>query len=422
MTDTSGAWVPVSTTELIEQGVLEIGDGYRAKNSELAETGIPFARVANLRDGFEFQDADLFPLDGLDKVGAKRSRQGDCVITMKGSVGRVAFVSPQTPEFVYSPQLSYWRSLRAELLDPMFLRYWLQGQEFVDQCKQVKGSTDMADYVSLTDQRRMCITLPDHTSQVLIGRCLGAFDDLIENNRRRIELLEETARLPYREWFVHFRYPGHEDVPLVESELGLIPEGWEVGVLGDVADEIRNSVKPSPETQLMPYVPIDAISPKQITLGKKRPGTEAKSSLRHFKTGDVLFGAMRAYFHKVAQAPFEGLTRSTCFVLRPHLGRYYFTLMKLADETTVAFAAANSTGSTIPYAHWDGVLSQMETVIPPEEVAGDFGEIIRPLLEICQALTQQGELLRETRDLLLPRLVSGDLDISGLELDLEAVG
>src|SRR5580693_5869017 len=101
----------VSTAELIKSGVLEIGDGYRAKNSELGPTGIPFARAQNLNNGFDFTGADLYPLAALPRVGTKTSRPGDCVFTSKGSVGRIGYVSHDTPSFVYSPQLSYWRSL-----------------------------------------------------------------------------------------------------------------------------------------------------------------------------------------------------------------------------------------------------------------------------------------------------------------------
>jgi type I restriction enzyme S subunit len=153
-------WNLVRTSDLIDGGSLEIGDGYRAKNIEFGPEGLPFLRVKNLRDAFEFGDVDLLPLEALSRVGRKRSRVGDAVITMKGTVGRFSFVTERTPEFVYSPQLSYWRVLDSGPLHALYLRGWMAGPEFERQCAIVKGSTDMADYVNLKDQRQMRIVLP----------------------------------------------------------------------------------------------------------------------------------------------------------------------------------------------------------------------------------------------------------------------
>src|SRR5690606_19654209 len=128
--------------ELMDEGVLEVGDGYRAKNSELSDSGLPFARAANINDGFRFADADKFPEDDLHKVGSKKSKPGDVVFTSKGTVGRFAFVTDETEPFVYSPQLCYWRSLSPGALSPAYLYYWMASKEFLEQVDAVKGQTD----------------------------------------------------------------------------------------------------------------------------------------------------------------------------------------------------------------------------------------------------------------------------------------
>ena len=104
-------WTPHSTGDLIAEGSLSIGDGYRAKNSELSTSGLPFARAGNIDDGFQFDEADRFPEQALAKVGDKVSQPSDVVFTSKGTVGRLAFVRETTPRFVYAPQLCFWRSL-----------------------------------------------------------------------------------------------------------------------------------------------------------------------------------------------------------------------------------------------------------------------------------------------------------------------
>jgi type I restriction enzyme, S subunit len=126
--------------DLIAHGKLFIGDGYRAKNAELSLTGLPFARAGNIDSGFDFLGADNFPTKNLSRVGNKFSRIGDVVFTSKGTVGRFAFVRENTPRFVYSPQLCFWRSLEQDSIDPHFLYYWMLGREFFQQYKSVASA------------------------------------------------------------------------------------------------------------------------------------------------------------------------------------------------------------------------------------------------------------------------------------------
>lgn len=146
--------------ELIDRGWLVIGDGYRAKRSELAPHGLPFARAANINDGFHFDGPELLGQDGIQRAKHKASQPLDVVFTSKGTVGRFAFVMSSTRPFVYSPQLCFWRSANPQRLSPYFLLYWMRSPAFLGQVAAVKGQTDMADYVSLRDQRRMVIAVP----------------------------------------------------------------------------------------------------------------------------------------------------------------------------------------------------------------------------------------------------------------------
>jgi type I restriction enzyme S subunit len=149
--------------DLARAGLIEIGDGYRAKNSEFLTNGegLTFVRVANVRDGYlSLASADHLPLSYLDRLKGKQSRAGDTVISMKGTVGRTALVAHDDPPLAYSPQVSYWRSLDHSLLPPSFIYLWIRSEDFRTQSAAVKGATDMADYVNLTDQRRMRVPLP----------------------------------------------------------------------------------------------------------------------------------------------------------------------------------------------------------------------------------------------------------------------
>lgn len=180
---TEPPWTPYITGELVEDGHLIIADGYRAKNVELGEGGLPFARAGNIDQGFQFDDADHLRTEQLPRAGYKISEPGDVVFTSKGSVGRFAFVREQTQRFVYSPQLCFWRVINKEQIEPQFLFFWMHGREFLDQLEALKAQTDMADYVSLRDQRAMEIALPPKAVQQHIVGTLGPLEDRIALNR-----------------------------------------------------------------------------------------------------------------------------------------------------------------------------------------------------------------------------------------------
>jgi len=192
--------------ELIEAGVLQVGDGYRAKNEELGGNGPIFLRAGHVTDTHvDFSGVERFTPEATPKVANKMSRPGDVVVTTKGnSTGRVTYVSERYPDFVYSPHLSFWRSLDLNRLVPGFLRYWSRGQDFREQLAGLAGSTDMAPYLSLVDQRRLRIRLPPPKDQRAIAHILGSLDDKIDLNRRMNETLEALARAIFKSWFVDF--------------------------------------------------------------------------------------------------------------------------------------------------------------------------------------------------------------------------
>ncbi|MCL1985730.1 MAG: restriction endonuclease subunit S, partial [Betaproteobacteria bacterium] len=195
-------WQATTTEYLINEGLLKIGDGYRAKNSEFTSTGFPFARAGNINNGFLFSNADHLPTQYKEVVGDKISETGDVVFTSKGTVGRFGFVTEKIQKFVYSPQLCFWRSLKRDKIISKFIYYWMHGDEFVGQADVLKGQTDMADYVNLADQRRMKITLPPPSEQKAIAAVLSSLDDKIDLLHRQNATLEAMAEALFRQWFV----------------------------------------------------------------------------------------------------------------------------------------------------------------------------------------------------------------------------
>jgi type I restriction enzyme S subunit len=162
--------VRAKAAALIEEGLLAIGDGYRAKNSELGEPGLPFIRAGDLVNGFDTRGADVLMQGSVVKAGEKVSRPGDVAFTSKGTVGRFARVTEFTQPFVYSPQVCFWRSLDHGRLSPAILYCWMQSDDLRSQIESVAGQTDMAPYVSLRDQRAMEVPIFDRSQAALSRR------------------------------------------------------------------------------------------------------------------------------------------------------------------------------------------------------------------------------------------------------------
>lgn len=171
--------------DLVKAGDVTFGDGYRTKKSEHGNPGLPILRVAEVHDGvIKPEFADHVSNTYRAAMGAKVSRWGDIVLTTKGTVGRVATIPARSPEFVYSPQVCFFRTPEGSRLESKYLYYWFKGSEFWDQAGSRKSQTDMADYLNLSDIRSLSITVPDRLQQQAVVDVLGALDDKIAVNER----------------------------------------------------------------------------------------------------------------------------------------------------------------------------------------------------------------------------------------------
>ncbi|HOT29393.1 MAG TPA: restriction endonuclease subunit S [Candidatus Ozemobacteraceae bacterium] len=399
--------------ELIRRGVLLINDGYRAKNSELSKVGIPFARAGNIDEGFHFQDADRVPFETLEKVGLKRSKPGDVVFTSKGTVGRFAFVREDTPEFVYSPQLCYWRSEDASRINPRWLFYWMQGREFFMQYKGVAGQTDMAEYVSLRDQRAMKITLPPLPEQKAIAHILGTIDDKIELNRRMNETLEGIARALFQSWFVDFdpvrakldgRQPAGMDAETAalfpgefqDSSLGLIPKGWCVKSIGEIL-ELAYGKPLKAEDRKNGHVSVyGANGPVGWHNERLVPGPGIVIG-RKGNPGVVTWAHDDFY---PIDTTFYVVPTSDCRSL-------YFLYYALSAQDLANLSA----DSAVPGLNRNHAYMSKQ-VIPSQVILKTFDSQISPVFAAIYANEEQSRTLAALRDTLLPKLLSGELSVA----------
>ena len=258
------------------------------------------------------------------------------------------------------------------------------------------------------------IRVPDLQGQQRIVDVLSAYDDLIENNTRRIQVLEDMAQAIYREWFVNFRFPGHEQVEMVESEMGLIPFDWDPTPLFDVA-EVRygfpfKSKQFTTGPEGMPVIRIrDVPNNASATFT-----SEAADDRYLVRDGDLLVG-MDGEFHRAKWAGGEAYLNQRVARFRPKgsLAAYY---LFLALKAPIEFFNATITGTTVAHLG-DAHLRQVKLAIPPPDIAAQAKAMFDPIFDLEINLRRKNTRLRQTRDLLLPRLVSGELNVEDLDIE-----
>ncbi len=300
-------------------------------------------------------------------------------------------------------------------VDPTFYYYFFRSSEGKSRVQSIVMQVAAAG-IRGADLAKLSVPLPPLEHQRKIAAILSAYDDLIDNNNRRIAILEEMVQLLYREWFVHFRFPGHESVPMVESELGLIPEGWTWSTLGNVASEVRRTVQPSDIAGETPYIGLAHMPRRSITLSEWGRADEVSSTKLQFKTGEILFGKIRPYFHKVGVAPVDGVCSSDIIVVRPSEERWMaLTLCCVSSDAFVEHASQTSQGTKMPRADWN-LLVRYPLAVPPESQLGWFNETVGAVVDLLLNFIAKNIVLRTSRDILLPNILSGEWDIDNINL------
>ncbi len=295
--------------------------------------------------------------------------------------------------------------------------------------KSMTGATGRQRAI-LSAVEDICVPVVPLPTQRKIAAVLSAYDDLIENNTRRIEILEEMAKAIYREWFVEFRFPGHEQVPMVESELGLIPEGWEVKQLGDVTSVITKGTTPTTlgkqfTSEGINFIKVQSIDEQGDILDSKLAKIDNKThellKRSQLQENDILFSIAGA-IGRVATVPRRflpantnqalAIIRSSDLFVTSYLYRTLrsWEFLNYSLERVVQTAQANVSLS---------VLSSAPVIMPTKIVLDDFNKHLTPITSLADMLREKNANLRQTRDLLLPKLISGEIDVSKLDIDTD---
>ena len=383
--------MPIKTESKKIGELCEVTSSKRIFASEYVKTGIPFYRgkeiiekqKGNLQISTELFISEAKYQEIKNKYGAPKP--GELLLTSVGTLG-VPYVIKEGEKFYFKDGNLLWLK-NFNGLDSKYLYYWFLSNKGKEQLKKSTiGSSQSAFTISLV--KEIELELPSPNIQKQIASILSAFDNLIENNTRRIEILEEMARRIYREWFVHFRYPGHEHNRMVDSELGEIPEGWEVMKLGEVIElKYGKSLKKSDRIEgPYPVYGSSGIVGWHNNYYKEGPGiiVGRKGNVGSvFWEFDNFFPIDTSYFVETA--------------LPLTYAYYNLKHQNFINNDAAVPGLSKKQADLLPI------------LIPEDEILNNFDDYILPLFEQIKNYEKSNNFLKEQRDLLLPKLISGGL-------------
>ncbi|MCU0715897.1 MAG: restriction endonuclease subunit S, partial [Pirellula sp.] len=341
----------------------------------------------------------------------------DVLLTTEAPLGEVAILRDDAP-IALAQRIILLRA-KPGLLDPLYLFYALQSD--FGQCElraRASGTTVLG--IKQSELRKVRIPVFPLPIQRRIAGILSAYDELIENSQRRIKILESMARALYREWFVHFRFPGHESVPRVPSQFGEIPKGWaycelsELGFVGRGKSRHRPRNEPSLYGGPYPFFQTGDIKESRVfLLTHSQTYSEAGLSQSKLWEPGTLCITIAA---NIAETAILGKT--SCFpdsvvgfVADPSKSDAFY--VKLYLDSIKQQMQNVSRGTTQDNLSLEKLLG-FRVLTPPSAILQSFREKVTPLLVLLKTLLQQEENLRRTRDLLLPRLLAGQIDVEAI--------
>lgn len=429
-------WKVVPLTDAV---IFQEGPGILAKDFQ--SSGVPLIRLKGV-------EGDFVSLEGCnflapEKVASKwnhfRLERGDLVISTSASFGRVSEVTEESAGAVPYTGLIRFQPKTKEI-DAGFLRAFLGSSAFMQQVEAMASGSVIRHFGPM-HLKQMALPLPPLGEQRAIGNMAKLFAERLRNQSQTNESLEAMARTLFKSWFVDFepvrakmegRWQRGQSMPglpaylydlfparLVESELGEIPEGWRMGSLGEVAVHPRRSVRPDEIRDETPYIALEHMPKRCIALAEWGIASGLESNKYEFRRGEILFGKLRPYFHKVGVAAIDGVCSTDIVVMAPKLPLWFgFVLAHASSDAFVEYTNAGSTGTKMPRTSWTE-MARYVVVLPNENAATTFNQHVQAASEAITANIHESKSLAQLRDTLLPKLISGELRVPDIEHILE---
>jgi len=389
----------------------EFKNGVNFKSEQMGR-GVPLINVKDITGSHRIDSANLdrVEIETNDKMFAK---EGDIFFVRSSvkldGIALSAKLMPSDSKTIHCGFVIRFRPTVDELCTD-YLLYLLRSHEYRERLKGLSGGAAIVN-ISQSVLKRLSIPLPSLPQQERIASILSAYDDLIENNRRRIQLLEQAARLLYREWFVHLRFPGHEHVKIKDG----VPEGWEKTTIGSVSSFISRGITPKYDEEA-PGIVLNqkCIRNQRVDMGLSRRQSKEAPSNKIVRHGDVLINSTgQGTLGRVAQffGSIENCTvDSHITIARPYedlpVRLYGHHVASMED-----FLATMGRGATNQTELSKDTVSEIPFFRPPHLLVEQFEAFTKETSGQVQNLMQRNTMLAKARDLLLPRLMNGGVAV-----------
>lgn len=408
--------------QLVLGNICDFINGGPWSDTEYSDSGIRVVKVSNIENGtiVPQNDDNYLPSSKYEKYKKHELRIDDLVVATVGShptqpgsvVGRTALIPRDCAGSFLNQNAVCLRVNRSELCSQRYLFYLSKTILFKHHIEsRARGSANQVR-MAVSELKKFTSDFPPIWTQKKIAAILSAYDDLIENNKRRITLLERLAEEIYREWFVRLRFPGQEKVKVVKG----VPTGWEIQTLGSFANEVKRGIRKRDLSNDEKYIGLEHIPRRSIAIKEWATADTVDSNKLLFQDRDILFGKIRPYLHKVALAHFSGACSSDTIVIRPKEKIYEgYLLFTVFSNTFIQLATVASKGTKMPRADW-GFLKKLELPVPNMNLLEAYQEQFETVFSEIVNLLQANQSLTISRDLLLPRLMSGKLSVENLAI------
>lgn len=394
----------------------EIIDGDRGKNYPKQDEFYPqgyclFLNTGNVtKEGLIFEENQFIMKEKDEALRKGKLKRGDIVYTTRGTVGNAGYYNSSVPyeNVRINSGMVILRS-NGEIVDARFLYQILKSEYYRPYFKQYcTGSAQ--PQLPIKNFSQIYLNVPDIKTQHRIADILSVYDDLIENNQRQIKLLEEAAQRLYKEWFVNLRFPGHENTKIVDG----VPEGWQWCKVRDVADINSSALPKNYKEDFIDYVDLGSVRCGHIETRTRYNLNEAPGrAKRCAKDGDIIWGMVRPNLKAYALVtnPKETDVFSTGFaVLSAKKVPYSYLYCAVTQEEFVGYLVNATNGAAYPAVK--PVHFEVADILKPDDkVLEQFHSVADSIYRKKEALENQNHNLRESRDLILPKLMSGEVEV-----------
>ena len=416
----------LKVSELIDRKLIERPiDGNHGethpKGTDFVDFGVPFIMASDIKNGrINFDSCKYISEKQADSLRKGFAKNGDVLVTHKATIGETAIVDYGDHLYIMlTPQVTYYRIKDKSKINNCYLKFYFDSSLFQQTLAMWAGAGSTRAYLGITAQHNLPVILPQIEKQKKIAAILSAYDELIENNRRRVVLLENMAEEIYREWFVRFRFPGYKTTDFQKG----IPKEWSMIKL-EKAFKFLGGGTPSKdkdsywkEGKVNWYTPSDITGANGIFLNEssEKPNEEGlkSCSAKIFPAYSIMMTS-RATIGELAINRTEACTNQgfiTCIPNKQYPLCYLFLWLKLNKNHFISLCG----GATFPELN-KGTFRRIEILTPSESVITQYQDLVYPLFNKIELLLLENENLIKAKNLLLPRLISGKLSVEKLEI------